>query len=163
MKYIVILLLLSSCYSQQKARVQLGKAVTTYPEIGAEFCALTYPVKELVKSDTLYKTDTIINGFTFIDTAYIKIRDTVTRTITKTLPNKIVTNTVHIRDTIVKENTAAKGLCEIERNRAIGIATEANLRADKWQGKALTRFWLLLALILLVAGYVGARLMGKIK
>lgn len=53
MKPIIIIcavLLLTGCYSRKKAQVQHGRAVSTFPEIGADYCARTYPV--IAKTDS---------------------------------------------------------------------------------------------------------------
>jgi DNA mismatch repair ATPase MutS len=58
MKYLIIVLAalsLTGCYTQHKATTQFNRAVATYPELGASFCAWTYPIKESVKTDTFYK------------------------------------------------------------------------------------------------------------
>ena len=128
---------LSSCLTTQKAKDYLKEKDKL-----AEICAETYPVKEV-----------------YIDTLYYTIKDTVTRVITKTLPAKIITKTIHVTDTIVKENTARIEDFNIQlRNKEIenGI-----LKADRdnWKVKAKQRLWW----FLIAVGAIGAYTILKIK
>lgn len=146
---------LSSCLTTQKAKDFLKEKDKL-----AEICAETYPVKEVfIKGDSVTVLDTLYVGENLFDTLYYTIKDTVTRVITKTLPAKIITKTIHVTDTIVKENTARIEDFNIQlRNKDIenGI-----LKADRdnWKSKAKQRFWWLLIAI----GAMGAYTILKIK
>lgn len=146
---------LSSCLTTQKAKDFLKEKDKL-----AEICAETYPVKEVyIKGDSVTVLDTLYVGENLFDTLYYTIKDTVTRVITKTLPAKIITKTIHVTDTIVKENTARIEDFNIQlRNKEIenGI-----LKADRdnWKSKAKQRFWWLLIAI----GAMGAYTIIKIK
>lgn len=146
---------LSSCLTTQKAKDFLKEKDKL-----AEICAETYPVKEVfIKGDSVTVLDTLYVGENLFDTLYYTIKDTVTRVITKTLPAKIITKTIHVTDTIVKENTARIEDFNIQlRNKEIenGI-----LKADRdnWKSKAKQRFWWLLIAI----GAMGAYTILKIK
>ena len=146
---------LSSCLTTQKAKDYLKEKDKL-----AEICAETYPVKtEYIKGDSVTVLDTLYVGENLFDTLYYTIKDTVTRVITKTLPAKILTKTIHVTDTIVKENTARIEDFNIQlRNKEIenGI-----LKADRdnWKSKAKQRFWWLLIAI----GAMGAYTILKIK
>lgn len=75
MKYLLIILLLSSCYTARKAKSDFSRATLAYPQLGAEFCKGRYPVraktdsteyknsKHLIDSlsNVLFK-DSLING-----------------------------------------------------------------------------------------------------
>jgi len=144
-----------SCLTTQKAKDYLKEKDKL-----AEICAETYPVKtEYIKGDSVTVLDTLYVGENLFDTLYYTIKDTVTRVITKTLPAKIITKTIHVTDTIVKENTARIEDFNIQlRNKDIenGI-----LKADRdnWKSKAKQRFWWLLIAI----GAMGAYTILKIK
>ena len=146
---------LSSCLTTQKAKDYLKEKDKL-----AEICAETYPVKEVyIKGDSVTVLDTLYVGENLFDTLYYTIKDTVTRVITKTLPAKVITKTIHVTDTIVKENTARIEDFNIQlRNKEIenGI-----LKADRdnWKSKAKQRFWWLLIAI----GAMGAYTILKIK
>ena len=152
---VMIIGCLSSCLTTQKAKDYLKEKDKL-----AEICAETYPVKEVfIKGDSVTVLDTLYVGENVFDTLYYTIKDTVTRVITKTLPAKVITKTIHVTDTIVKENTARIEDFNIQlRNKEIenGI-----LKADRdnWKSKAKQRFWWLLIAI----GAMGAYTILKIK
>lgn len=149
-KYIFLVFLLVGCYSHQKATNQHGRAVATFPDIGADYCARTYPPKDsLIKGDSVIVLDTIYQGGeTFIDTVIVPSTDSVRVWITKTvqLPAKVVTRTVTIRDTVVKINTALLDACQIEKRKLTDALTVEQKRADKYQGQAKQRLWILLGI-----------------
>ena len=149
---------LSSCNPQRK--IQKAERVLKDADALAKICADEFPVKEVfIKGDSVLLFDTLYVGENIFDTVYKTFNDTVTRVVTKTLPAKIVTKTVRITDTIVKENTARIEDFNIQlRNKEIenGI-----LKADRdnWKSKAKQRFWWLLIAI----GAMGAYTILKIK
>lgn len=98
-KYIPILLLFIGCVNTKKAT----NFMLTHPEVLAPICAKEFPVKDsLIKGDSVVLYDTLWGLRIISDT--IVDKDTVRITIT--LPAKTITKTVHVTDTIIKENTA---------------------------------------------------------
>lgn len=160
-KYLIILVLLTGCYTRPVAVRQHAKAATTYPDIAADYCARVYPSKDsLIKGDTVTVTDTIYEGGTsYIDT--VKVLDTVRITKTITLPAKIITRTVNIHDTVIKVNTADLDLCNIERRKVIDSLNKEQARADKYQKRAKVRGFILLGLLLAAIVYLYFKLKGK--
>lgn len=153
-RYLLLILLFCGCFSERKANKQFAKAVVAFPKIGAEFCANEFPVKDSIIKDTVLTTDTIlIQGGVIEDT--VIVNDTVRITIVKTLPAKVITNTVHIRDTIIRENTAALKSCEIDKSKTIDLLVKKTDEANKYKGQARTRgwwLWGLIAFLILVIG-----------
>ena len=149
---------LSSCNPQRK--IQKAEQVLKAANALAKICADEFPVKEVfIKGDSVLLFDTLYVGENIFDTVYKTFNDTVTRVVTKTLPAKIVTKTVRITDTIVKENTARIEDFNIQlRNKEIenGI-----LKADRdnWKVKAKQRLWW----FLIAVGAIGAYTILKIK
>lgn len=149
---------LSSCNPQRK--IQKAERVLKDADALAKICADEFPVKEVfIKGDSVLLFDTLYVGENIFDTVYKTFNDTVTRVVTKTLPAKVITKTIRITDTIVKENTARIEDFNIQlRNKEIenGI-----LKADRdnWKAKAKQRFWWLLIAI----GAMGAYTILKIK
>jgi hypothetical protein len=102
MKYLIIILLFSSCYTAKKAETQVLKAAVKHPEVLSKIAANLYPpkdstvFKDVINFDTLYMPE-----YAEYDTMYL--RDTVV--ITKTVP-KMVTKTVEKTKEVYRENTA---------------------------------------------------------
>ena len=141
---IILCILLSGCYNQRKATSQFGKAVTAYPKIGADYCAITYPPKEkLIKGDSVIVLDTIYTGGeTFFDTVYTS-PDTVLITKTVTLPAKVINKTITLHDTLVVENTAALKSCQLDNSKMLSLLHDKTKEADKWRKTAKKRFWII--------------------
>ena len=140
---IAVLLLLTGCYSERKARGQHAKAVVAYPKIGAEFCAENYKPKDSIAPGiTVTVIDTIYQGGEIItDTVFSK--DTVhIRTIVQQ-PGRVITNTVHRVDTMYIENIAALKVAANERRQAIELLAAKTTESDKWRTIALKRFWII--------------------
>lgn len=105
--FIIVLLLLAilfwfvcGCTTAKKAT----NFMLTHPEVAAEFCAKEFPVKDsLIKGDSIILYDTL---WGLSDPVIETVTKNDTVTITKTLPSKVITKTVHIRDTIIRENFA---------------------------------------------------------
>lgn len=150
MKFFIILILLASCNSLKKAQKDVAKISVTHPEVLAAYCADKFPIKEtFMPGDTIVVIDTVkLDGNVITDT--LISFDTVR--ITRTLPGQTIIKTVHIVDTVVKENTAQLKVCELERGKVVDLLTKSNIESDSWQGKAKKRFWWLLALIVALAG-----------
>lgn len=139
---IIVVILLASCYSRKKAQVQHGKAVTVFPEIGADYCARIYPPKDsIIKGDTVLAFDTIYTeGEIIFDTIP---GDTIRIVKTVQLPGVRIIERTTVHDTIVRINTAEVDLWRIQANKALDIATDKTKEADKWRKIAKSRFWML--------------------
>lgn len=155
MKILIILclVLLTGCYNQRKATVQHGKAVATFPIIGADYCARTYPARDsLIKGDTVLNFDTIyVAGETYLDT--VRIGDTIRITRTVQLPGTIIKERYYIHDTVIKVNTAAVDQCAILRDQAINIATDKTKEAAKL--KKSSNKWRMIAIGLMIVVGLG--------
>lgn len=153
MKFTIFLLLIClSCNSLKKAQKDVAKISVTHPEVLAKYCADKFPVVEtFLPGDTIIVTDTVFNSINIISDTVTTL-DTVRITKTVTLPGKTITKTVTVTDTIVKENTAQLKVCELERGKMVDLLASSNAESDKWQGKAKKRFWILIGLIVLLAG-----------
>lgn len=57
MKYIFLLLILSGCYTQKKAKSDFAKAVTYDPAIGIDFCARNYGCDTIHQDSIIYISD----------------------------------------------------------------------------------------------------------
>lgn len=155
MRYLLLILLLIGCYTERKAKNQFSKAVVAYPKIPADYCADEFPVKDSLITDTLRTTDTLYVDPLPNDTVLIQDFDTVRIYITKTLPGKVITNTVYIRDTILRENTAALKAYEIDNSQLIQSLTGMTDERDKYKGQAKKRgliIWSTFGLIFLISG-----------
>lgn len=167
---LVALVFLTSCYTRQKAQVQHGKAVATFPEIGADYCARIYPPKDsLVKGDSIFieKTDTLWgDGNTVIDTIYFEGKP---KEIIKvvTLPGKTIIERHFRVDTLRVTNTAEVDLWKIQANKAIDIATDKTKESDKWKKLAKQRFWIIIgmgaAMALGIFAFVKKRIAKKVS
>lgn len=152
-KYLLLTLILVGCYNERKATQQFAKAAVAYPRIGAEYCSDKYPIKDSLIRDTSYHFDTLYMAGKN-DTAYYFAHDTLTRIITKIVP-QIITKEIHIVDTIIKENTAAVRLCEIDKNNAIKLAVDQTKIANDFKAKAHKRgtiMWSIIAAIVIGGG-----------
>ena len=138
-------LILASCYTPRKAKISLGKAVTTYPEVGQEYCAITYPPKtNYIKGDTITKVDTFYSeGSTMYDTIRSIKNDTIRIIKTIQLPGTKIIERSIVHDTAYIENTAALELARGDARRAVALATDKTAEADKWRKIARKRFWII--------------------
>lgn len=133
------------CATQRKAE----KFYDKHPEKLAEKCATEFPVKDsIIKGDSVILFDTLWETFT--DTL---ISEPQVVTEIKTVP-KIVTKTVVVRDTIIRENTAKVAVLSSqiaklnEANRVLSEKThELSQERDTFKhemNKWRLRFFLLL-------------------
>ena len=145
MKYLILLILLSGCYNQRKATVQHGKAVATFPAIGADYCARAYPAKDsLIKGDSVIVFDTLYVGEVLFDT--VTVNDTVR--ITKHLPGKVITQRIRVVDTFRVVDKASLDLCSIERGSAITQLEKKTGEYDKM--KTGRNKWRMIAIGLMI-------------
>lgn len=118
----------------------------SYPEIPANYCATTYPVKEvLIKGKDSIVTDTLYGeGEIIRDT--INSRDTVFIYNTVRLPGSVINKTVYKTDTIKKEGGALFALCSIERSKLISLLQDKSQQVETLKKKAKKRFWTIAAM-----------------
>lgn len=146
----VAMLLLSGCYNQKKATIQHGKAVATFPVIGADYCARVYPSKDsLIKGDSVVIRDTVQGvGTIKIDTVFKEGKPVeILKVIT--LPGQTIRELITRVDTVEKESTrllAALDLARINLGKSMDALAVQNLRADKYQKQAKVRLWILIAI-----------------
>tara|TARA_R110000868_G_scaffold229616_1_gene482716 strand:+ start:507 stop:1037 length:531 start_codon:yes stop_codon:yes gene_type:complete len=154
---IILIAGLFSCYGPKLAQKQFGRAAASFPEIGADYCARTFPP---VPGETIPGKDSIIIDTIYFDQAADTLtttrNDTTIRTILLTGPR--ITTTIRRTDTIRMENRAAWYLCDQDRRKAIQVATDQRAAADRWRGLARNRFWIIWALIAIILAYTGYRL-----
>lgn len=163
-KYVLLILILTGCYTERKAKNQFAKAVVAYPKISAEYCANEFPVKDSTIRDTLITSDTVfIQGGITEDTIIMRVNDTVRITIIRELPGKVITNTIHVTDTIFQTNTAALELCEINRRQLTDLLTNTTADRDKYKGQAKKRGWIMWSLIALIVAVIGLNIYLKSK
>jgi hypothetical protein len=152
----ILLLFVTSCLPNRK----FAKAVRTMdsdPEQAAWYCATKFPVKDTIIYRDSVTYDTIINDNYIYDTA--TIHDTTT--ITKSSPAKILVKTVYKVKEIVRENTAKVQALEYALSDAAKLIAKKDAQVDEcqkesneWKGLAKKRFWWLLLVIGLVAGWI---------
>jgi len=154
---LLFIMTLGGCYNQRKAAVQHGKAVATFPAIGADYCARVYPAKDsLIKGDSVVMFDTLWGeGVIIVDT--LRLKDTLL--ITKQLPGKVITQRIRVVDTFRVVDKAALDLCSIERLSAI---TQLEKRTAEYDDmKAKRNKWRLIAIGLMVV--LGLGIIAKFK
>lgn len=157
---VFILMLFIGCFSEKKAQQQFAKAAVAFPKISANYCAFYFPSRDsLIKGDSVLVFDTLYDMSVLTDTLYNK--DTVT--IIKTLPGKVITKTIHLIDTVYRENTAKIKACEIDKSKLIELLQKKTHEADTWEGKAKTRFYIMWSLILLLVGFLGYKIYSMFK
>lgn len=88
MKYLLIILLFTGCYTQKKATEQVEKANDKFPAVVAKLARDKYPCKDLLKPDTttIYQDSIILVEIECPDVPTEVIRvDTVNNVITRTV------------------------------------------------------------------------------
>lgn len=151
-KYLLLALILSGCYNQKKATVQHGRAVATYPEIGADYCARTYPPDtKVIPGDTVITFDTIYTGGDIhFDTVYSSSRDTVYITRFVQGPHTIERQIIH--DTIRIVDAAALDAANIDRKRITNLYEGEISERKKYQKRSRNYLWVLIAIGVLTLG-----------
>lgn len=151
---ILSLIILSSCYTQQKATNQIDKAKDKYPAIVAKKASQWFPCKTVkVKSDSVrYKT--IIRRIKDIDTTYLM--DTLLRldtiliekNCTKVLYKyrEILKEVPAVHDTIIQVDSANVFTLTYERDAALLDKSKMEVRY-----KVFLKISIFLFLILLLA------------
>lgn len=140
---ILFVLSLCSCYTPRKAKGDFGKAVTAYPEIGATFCAITYPAKDsLIKGDSIVTYDTLWGeGEIHFDTIYSRSKDTVY--ITKFIHGNIIRETIRTTDTVRVVDMAALTSCRLEQGKIVDLLTDKTAEVSALRKLAKKRFWVI--------------------
>ena len=147
----LILLIFPGCYNYRKAANQFGRASTSYPEIPAQYCAISYPVKEKIipgKDSLIIDTLFVGGGEIIFDTIYRK--DSVFFYTTERLPGSLITKTIYKTDTAYIENTAKLSLCELNKNKLIDLYAASSKELYQWKQKAKKRFLGIVALCTLL-------------
>lgn len=146
MKYIIIILLLTSCVSSKKVHKYLDK----HPEEAAQFCAEAFPVKDTVivrdsiRFDTLYlETEPEI----IRDSFWLK-GDTIIRQVTKNCPpHQVVTKTVTKDSLIIRRDRAYETVQANEITRLLKEMQKKNGEIVELEGKLKAKtkkMWLFL-------------------
>lgn len=156
----ILTFFVQSCFTPYKATRKFSKINTIYPEIVDEYVANHFPIKDsLIKGDTVLTFDTLyIAGELQTDTLITK--DTVF--IIKTLPPKLITKTIHIHDTIIKEGGATKAkleLSEINNRKLTTLLEKKTNEYDKVKKKR--DWWRIVALCCM--GIIGIGVFFKVK
>lgn len=148
-KYILIALILCSCYTPQKARKQFSRAVVYDPVIGTEYCAEKFPETppKIIKGDSVVVRDTIQQvGTTRIDTVFVAGKPIeVTKTII--LPGQIITNTIVRVDTFERDSPKLQAELALSRiNERAAVAGWNAETKDRKEKQAQRNRWRLIAI-----------------
>lgn len=151
---LLVVVALTGCYNQRKATVQHGRAVATFPEIGADYCARTYPPDTTFRpGDTLVVLDTLyVGGEIHFDTVYSQRRDTVY--ITRYVQGAHTIERHYIRDTVVTVDRASLDAANIDRKKAVDLLAGETIERRKYQKQARTRLWILIAIGAVAGGWI---------
>jgi len=90
MKYLLIILIFTGCYTQKKAQQQVDKADSHYPEIVAKLARDKYPCTDLLKPDTVV---TVQDSLIFVEIECPEVTTEIIRTDTV---NNVITRTVRV-------------------------------------------------------------------
>ena len=148
-----VLLVLSSCYTQQKATNQITKAKEKFPSVVSKKAAEWFPCKTIkVKSDSV-KYKTVVRTLKSIDTTYLM--DTLFRldtiliekNCTKVLYKyrEVLKEVPAIHDTIIQMDSSSLFTLTYERDVAL---LDKNKYETKYKVFLKISFWLFLILIL---------------
>lgn len=162
-KYLLLLTLLSSCYTARVAKKDFAKASIAYPAIAAEYCAVTFPIKErVIQGKDSLRLDTIYSeGDTYYDTLYSFRKDTVY--ITRYLPGKTIRETFYRVDTVYQQETAMLHALQLQVRDALTLSVANAKSSNEWKEKARKRFWTIVGLGALVAIYIGFKIYKSVR
>jgi hypothetical protein len=151
---ILTIAVLTGCYGPKVANKQHGRAVATYPAIGADYCARVYPPDTTFRpGDTITVLDTLyVGGDVHFDTVYSQRRDTVY--ITRYVQGAHTIERQYIRDTVVTIDRAALDAANIDRKKAVDLLAGETLERKKYQKQARTRLWILIAIGAVAGGWI---------
>lgn len=122
---VILILLLTSCYTNNKAKKQVSKAHALKPNVTAEMCNSFYPIKDSVsykfefvqgKNDTTLQVDTIKD-----------VKDSIIYINTIRYINK--TDTIREQSTSIKESTSKDAI--ISNLKELNSVTNERLKATK--------------------------------
>ena len=111
---------MSGCYTPNKAKGQFGKAVSSYPIIGAEFCALTYPVRAKTDSSAYLKSRQVIDSL-----ANVLFKDSL---INDTERERLMNEIKSIRNSITQPEN-----CDSLSEGIYRLAAKEQKRGDKFE------------------------------
>jgi len=148
-----VLLVLSSCYTQQKATNQINKAKEKFPSVVSKKAAEWFPCKTIkIKSDSI-KYKTVVRTLKSIDTTYLM--DTLFRldtiliekNCTKVLYKyrEILKEVPAIHDTVIQLDSSRLFTLTYERDAALLDKSKMEV---KYKVFLKISFWLFLILIL---------------
>ena len=155
MRYILLIILFSSCYTSKDALHDLNKAHRKYPEVVASFCSDTFPCVtsriDTLKEKQLEYITLRCPDYNY-DSAYI---DTIWLTHSKTqvIEGAGVVVTEHITNTITKSirDSAEIVACELElialNNKCNQLTQDNQILKDKVTAKNRWLMWLVIALL----------------
>lgn len=157
MRYLIFILLFSSCYTAQKATDQVNKADSKFPEVVAKLARDKYPCTDLLKSDTAV---IFVDSLIYIDCpdtaqigTYETIRtDTVNHTVTKTIRVPV---TLPIRTQVITkwfEDSAKLKLAAIQINNLAAENKAVKDQLNEINKKLATRTKYMIWLLLLCIG-----------
>lgn len=162
MKYLLLILILTGCYSAKKAQQQVDKADSTYPEIVAKLARDKYPCTDLLKPDTtvIYQDSLVYiecPEITPVNPFEIVRVDTVNNIVTRTV--KVPVNIRIPGTTIIKwyEDSAKIALYIIDINRYSQENQKQAAKIGKLEKKIGIKnkeLWVYRSLLLLILLYL---------
>lgn len=158
MKYLIIILILTGCMTPKKAVDVLSRPKNE--PVLSELCAYRFPVKDsIIKGDSVIRFDTLWETYTDTirtDPQVIIYTDSIK------VP-KLVTKTIYVRDTIVRENTAKVAflnsqIAELGKSNRVLSEKNAEISQERdgyrsERNKARLINWILYVVIGLAIGY----------
>ena len=146
MKYILIILVFSGCYTAEKAARQVNKANYKHPEVVAKLARDIYPCTDLLKDDTtIFLRDTLIyiecpDNITPDKTYEVVRYDTLNKTITKIV--RVPVNLPIITQVVTKwyEDSAKLKIASIQ---AIKLTADNESLQGKLSRRTKYLWWLL--------------------
>lgn len=146
----------------QRDEKKFARIVVQHPEFAANYCSVTYPVKDsfithtdsIEVADTLWGLDFIhdtTNNFVITEPPVLK---------PKTI---IVTKVITRVDTIVKISTADIVAANLRNGKLVDMLNISIIEVNKYKTKANHRMLINFGLIFLIAGYLFFKIRKKIK
>lgn len=162
MKYLIIILLFTSCINARKAT----EYMRNHRDVSSKVCAELYPVKadssfsytidsssyESAIMEMTYVIDSLINncrdaaGRIVVKDSLIHIRDSIIRTVVRVKPCKDSVKTV----TVIKLDNAALTACSIQLTEEHNKRVKAEAERDINKGQKKTYFWLMILFAVLL-------------
>lgn len=141
---VIMALLLSSCYTQKRATMQVIRAHSVFPVVVADYCAAHYPpIIGPGRIDTAWSFDTLVESEPIyipgdVDTIIrtVRVRELVTVTRTDTVENKA--KVFALQDKLDEVNIEYRDI---------------NKKAKTWK----TRTWALAGVLALIAALSGVK------